>query len=102
MGVTWKDAPLIGNLLGTRMVLNEFVAFLQLGPIKAQLDPRSFTIATYALCGFANFSSIAIQIGGLSPLAENRRSDIARLGMRAVIGGTIATWMTASIAGLLV
>jgi len=66
MGVSWKDCATIGNLLGTRLVLNEFVAFLKLGPLKAQLDPRSFTIATYALCGFANLSSIAIQIGGLA------------------------------------
>ncbi len=88
MGVPWKDAPTIGNLLGTRLVLNEFVAFLELGPIKAHLDPRSFTIATYALCGFANFSSIAIQIGGIGALAPNRKSDLARLGLRAVAAGT--------------
>jgi CNT family concentrative nucleoside transporter len=102
LGVSWKDAPAVGNLLGTRLVLNEFVAFLQLGPMKAQLDPRSFTIATYALCGFANFSSIAIQIGGIGALAPNRKSDLARLGLRAVAAGTMANFMSACIAGMLV
>jgi CNT family concentrative nucleoside transporter len=101
LGVPWKDATTIGNLLGTRLVLNEFVAFLQLGPLKAQLDPRSFTIATYALCGFANFSSIAIQIGGIGALAPNRKSDLARLGLGAVAAGTMANFMSACIAGML-
>jgi len=101
MGVPWKDATTIGNLLGTRLVLNEFVAFLQLGPMKASLDPRSFTIATYALCGFANFSSIAIQIGGIGALAPNRKSDLARLGIRAVAAGSMANFMSACIAGML-
>jgi CNT family concentrative nucleoside transporter len=101
MGVSWKDAPAIGNLLGTRLVLNEFVAFLQLGPMKSQLDPRSFTIATYALCGFANFSSIAIQIGGIGALAPNRKSDLARLGLKAVAAGSMANFMSACIAGML-
>jgi len=101
MGVSWKDAGALGNLLGTRLVLNEFVAFLQLGPIKGQLDPRSFTIATYALCGFANFSSIAIQIGGIGALAPNRKSDLARLGLRAVAAGSMANFMSACIAGML-
>jgi CNT family concentrative nucleoside transporter len=101
MGVSWKDCQTIGNLLGTRLVLNEFVAFLQLGPIKSQLDPRSFVIATYALCGFANFSSIAIQIGGIGALAPTRKSDLARLGLRAVAAGTMANFMAACIAGML-
>lgn len=101
LGVSWKDASTIGNLLGTRLVLNEFVSFLQLGPLKAQLDPRSFTIATYALCGFANFSSIAIQIGGIGALAPNRKSDLARLGLKAVAAGTMANFMSAAIAGIL-
>ncbi|MEK7408365.1 MAG: NupC/NupG family nucleoside CNT transporter [Acidobacteriota bacterium] len=101
MGVSWKDASTIGNLLGTRLVLNEFVAFLQLGPIRGQLDPRSFVIATYALCGFANFSSIAIQIGGIGALAPNRKSDLARLGLRAVAAGSMANFMSACIAGML-
>jgi CNT family concentrative nucleoside transporter len=101
MGVPWKDASTIGDLLGTRLVLNEFVAFLKLGPIKDTLDPRSFTIATYALCGFANFSSIAIQIGGIGALAPNRKSDLARLGLRAVACGSMANFMSACIAGML-
>jgi concentrative nucleoside transporter, CNT family len=101
LGVPWKDASTIGDLLGTRLVLNEFVAFLKLGPMKATLDPRSFTIATYALCGFANFSSIAIQIGGIGALAPNRKSDLARLGLRAVAAGTMANFMSACIAGML-
>ena len=101
MGVPWHDAPTIGNLLGTRMVLNEFVAYSQLGPLKEALDPRSFTIATFALCGFANFSSIGIQIGGIGSLAPTRRHDLARLGMRAMLAGTLANFMTATIAGFL-
>jgi concentrative nucleoside transporter, CNT family len=101
MGVPWRDAPTIGNLLGTRMVLNEFVAYSQLGPLKASLDPKSFTIATFALCGFANFSSIGIQIGGIGALAPNRRHDLARLGLRAMFAGTLANFMTATIAGFL-
>ena len=101
MGVQWQDAAIIGNLLGTRMVLNEFVAYSQLGPLKASLDPNSFTIATFALCGFANFSSIGIQIGGIGALAPNRRHDLARLGMRAMLAGTLANFMTATIAGFL-
>ena len=101
MGVPWKDAATIGNLLGTRMVLNEFVAYSQLGPLKATLDPKSFTIATFALCGFANFSSIGIQIGGIGALAPNRRHDLARLGLRAMFAGTLANFMTATIAGFL-
>ncbi|HTP33312.1 MAG TPA: nucleoside transporter C-terminal domain-containing protein [Candidatus Acidoferrales bacterium] len=101
LGVPWKDCGAIGDLLGTRLVLNEFVAFLKLGPQRAALDPRSFTIATYALCGFANFSSIAIQIGGIGALAPNRKSDLARLGLRAVAAGTMANFMSACIAGML-
>jgi len=102
MGVAWNDCATIGNLLGTRLVLNEFVAFLQLGPMKAQLAPRSFTIATYALCGFANFSSIAIQIGGIGAIAPNRKSDLARLGLKSVAVGSMANFMSACIAGMLV
>jgi CNT family concentrative nucleoside transporter len=101
MGVPWKDAGTIGNLLGTRMVLNEFIAYSQLGPMKGALDPRSFTIATFALCGFANLSSIGIQIGGIGSLAPNRRHDLARLGLRAMLAGTLANFMTATIAGFL-
>lgn len=101
MGVPWGDAPTIGNLLGTRMTLNEFVAFSQLGPLKGSLDPKSFTIATFALCGFANFSSIGIQIGGIGALAPDRRHDLARLGLRAMLAGTLANFVTATIAGFL-
>ena len=101
MGVPWRDAPTIGNLLGTRMALNEFVAYSQLGPLKNQIDPKSFTICTFALCGFANFSSIGIQIGGIGALAPNRRHDLARLGLRAMFAGTLANFMTATIAGFL-
>ena len=103
MGVSWKDSLTVGNLLGTRMVLNEFVAFAKLGEpgVGSSLDPRSFVIVTYALCGFANFSSIAIQIGGIGSLAPSRRGDLARLGMRAMIAGTLANFLTATIAGML-
>jgi len=102
MGVAWDDCATIGNLLGTRLVLNEFVAFLQLGPLKTHLAPRSFTIATYALCGFANFSSIAIQIGGIGAIAPNRKGDLARLGLKSVAVGSMANFMSACIAGMLV
>jgi len=101
IGIPWHDCPVIGNLLGTRMVLNELVAFSMLGPQRGMLDPRSFTIATFALCGFANLSSIGIQIGGIGALAPNRRGDLARLGVRAMLAGTMANLMSASIAGLL-
>ena len=101
LGVAWNDCATIGNLLGTRVVLNEFVAFLDLGKIKGGLQPRSFTIATFALCGFANLSSIAVQIGGIGALAPSRKSDLARLGFKAMIVGTLANFMTACIAGLL-
>ncbi|HWR36742.1 MAG TPA: nucleoside transporter C-terminal domain-containing protein [Clostridia bacterium] len=100
IGIPWKDCLSIGNLLGTRMVLNELVAFTMLGTQKAMLDPRSVTIATFALCGFANISSIGIQIGGLGALAPNRRGDLARLGFRAMIAGTMANLMSASIVGI--
>ena len=101
MGVPWKDAPVIGNLLGTRMALNEFVAYARLGAMQSAIDPKSFTIATFALCGFANFSSIGIQIGGIGALAPTRRHDLARLGFRAMLAGTLANFVTATIAGFL-
>jgi CNT family concentrative nucleoside transporter len=101
IGVPWHDCGVIGTLLGTRMVLNELVAFSMLGPMKAALDPRSFTIATFALCGFANLSSIGIQIGGIGALAPNKKSELARLGIRAMLAGTMANLMSASIAGML-
>jgi CNT family concentrative nucleoside transporter len=101
IGIPWRDCPAIGNLLGTRMVLNELVAFSMLGPQRAVLDPRSFTIATFALCGFANLSSIGIQLGGIGALAPNKRGELARLGIRAMLAGTMANLMSASIAGML-
>src|SRR6202167_5636916 len=101
IGVPWRDCGVIGTLLGTRMVLNELVAFSMLGPMKAGLDPRSFTIATFALCGFANLSSIGIQIGGIGALAPNKKGELARLGIRAMLAGTMANLMSASIAGML-
>jgi CNT family concentrative nucleoside transporter len=101
IGVPWRDCPAIGGLLGTRTVLNELVAFSQLGPMRGTLLPRSFTIATFALCGFANLSSIGIQIGGIGALAPNKKSELARLGARAMLAGTMANLMSASIAGML-
>ena len=101
LGVSWKDAAQVGDMLGTRMVLNEFIAFLRLGEVRQSLEPRSFVIATFALCGFANFSSIAIQIGGIGALAPNRKSDLARLGLKAMMAGTLANFMSAAIAGVL-
>ncbi len=100
IGVPWKDCVTIGNLLGTRMVLNELVAFSFLGPMRGTLDPRSFTIATFALCGFANFSSIGMQIGGIGALAPNKRAQLARFGIRAMLAGTMANLMSASIVGI--
>jgi concentrative nucleoside transporter, CNT family len=101
IGIPWRDCPVVGNLLGTRMVLNELVAFSLLAPQKAALAPRSFTIATFALCGFANLSSIGIQIGGIGALAPNKKGELARLGVRAMLAGTMANLMSASIAGML-
>jgi concentrative nucleoside transporter, CNT family len=104
MGVPWRDATVIGGLLGIKTAVNEFVGYLRLSALLGEgvpLSPRSVIIATYALCGFANFSSIAIQIGGLGGIAPSRRSDLARLGLRAMIGGTLAAFMTATVAGML-
>jgi CNT family concentrative nucleoside transporter len=101
IGIPWRDCHTIGNLLGLRMVTNELVAFQRLGPLKDGLDPRSFTIATFALCGFANFSSIGIQIGGIGALAPNKKADLARLGIRAMLTGTMANLMSASIVGIM-
>lgn len=104
IGVPWEDALRFGSLIGTKITLNEFVAYLDLGKLietKVLINEKSILMATYALCGFANFSSIAIQIGGLGPLAPSRKSDIASLGLRAVLGGSLATLMTATLAGIL-
>jgi CNT family concentrative nucleoside transporter len=101
IGVSWHDASTVGNLLGSRMVVNELYAFSQLGPMKGSLDPRSFTIATFALCGFANFSSIGIQIGGIGALAPEQRGQLAKFGIRAMLAGTMANLMSAAIVGIL-
>jgi CNT family concentrative nucleoside transporter len=100
IGVPSNHAAQIGELLGTRMALNEFIAFGKLGPMKAALDPRTFAIATFALCGFANFSSIGIQIGGIGALAPERRTDLARFGLRAMLAGTMANLLSAAIVGI--
>ncbi len=100
IGVPWHDCPAIGNLLGTRMALNEVVAYISLGAQKATLAPRSFTIATFALCGFANLGSIGIQIGGIGALIPERRNELARLGVRAMLAGTMANLISAAIAGI--
>ena len=102
MGVDGADLHAFGNLLGTKVAVNEFVAYVELGAAKATMSPRSFTIATYALCGFANFSSIGIQLGGISSVAPDRRQDLAKIGIKAMIGGAIASWLTACIAGILI
>jgi CNT family concentrative nucleoside transporter len=103
MGVPWDEARTFGNLLGTKIAINEFVAYIDL--VRANqsgaLSPRSVVIGTYALCGFANFSSLAIQIGGIGAMAPGRRADLARLGLKAMLGGAFASWLTACIAGLL-
>jgi CNT family concentrative nucleoside transporter len=100
IGVPWHDAGAIGNLLGTRMALNEVIAYIALGAQRATLAPRSFTIATFALCGFANLSSIGIQIGGIGALVPERRNELSKLGFRAMFAGTMANLISASIAGM--
>jgi CNT family concentrative nucleoside transporter len=101
MGIPWNDAGTIGGLLGLRVVTNEIVAYIELAKVKDMLDPRSYAIATFALCGFANLGSIGIQIGGIGALAPDRRDDLARLGLRAMIAATLANFMSACIAGIL-
>ena len=100
IGVPWHDCGAIGNLLGTRMALNEFIAYISLGAQKMTLAPRSFTIATFALCGFANLGSIGMQIGGIGALVPERRNDLAKLGVRAMLAGTMANLISAAIAGM--
>jgi concentrative nucleoside transporter, CNT family len=102
IGIPWNECQKIGNLLGTRAVLNEFVAYTQLGLWKSTLTPRTFSIATFALCGFANLGSIGMQIGGIGALVPNRRNDLARLGFRAMLAGTMANLMSASIVSMLI
>src|SRR5690606_35243130 len=102
MGVSNDDLLNFGNLLGTKIAINEFVAYVDLGALRHEISPRSFTIATFALCGFANFSSVGIQIGGISALAPHRRADLARLGLKAMFGGAIATSLSGCVAGLMI
>ncbi len=104
MGVPWSEAAVFGNLLGTKIAVNEFMGYIELGAAakSGALSPRSVVIGTYALCGFANFSSIAIQIGGIGTIAPDRRSDVAAMGLKAMFGGAIASWLTATIAGVLI
>jgi CNT family concentrative nucleoside transporter len=102
IGIPWREAKVIGNLLGTRTIINEFLAFAELGKIKATLSPRTFSIATFALCGFANVGSIGMQIGGIGALVPNRRNDLAQLGVRAMLAGTMANLMSASIVSMLI
>ena len=102
IGVPWREAPVVGNLLGTRAVLNEFVAYTQLGLLKTSLSHRTFSITTFALCGFANLGSIGMQIGGIGALAPKRRNDLAQLGLRAMLAGTMANLMSASIVSMLI
>jgi len=104
MGVESADMLVFGTLLGEKIAINEFIAYASLGELReaGSVSPRTLAIGAYALCGFANFSSIAIQIGGIGGLAPKRRSDIAKLGLIAVLGGALASWMTATIAGVLI
>jgi CNT family concentrative nucleoside transporter len=102
IGIPWHEAPIIGNLLGTRTIINEFLAFNQLGKLKDTLSPRTFSIATFALCGFANVGSIGMQIGGIGALIPSRRNDLAQLGLRAMLAGTVANLMSASIVSMLI
>lgn len=102
LGVPWEDCLQVGGMLGKKLVLNEFVAYLDLTKNMATLSERSVILTTYALCGFANFSSIAIQLGGIGTLAPNKRDTLARLGLRSLLGGTLACYMTACVAGLFI
>lgn len=102
MGIQSSDVLKVASVLGEKTVLNEFIAYMDLVKLRDQLDPRSFTIATYALCGFANFGSVAIQIGGIGSLVPSRREDIAQLSLRSMVGGTLAAFMTACIVGMLI
>ncbi|MFW6255997.1 MAG: nucleoside transporter C-terminal domain-containing protein, partial [Candidatus Sumerlaeota bacterium] len=102
MGIEWADAHAVGVLIGKKIIANEFIAYMDLTAMKEQLSPRSFTIATYALCGFANFGSIGILIGGLGNLVPERRKDFAKLSFKAMIGGALAAFMTACIVGMFI
>jgi len=101
MGVSSEDMLEVGRLLGTKVAVNEFVGYLDLVSLKSQISERSFLISTYALCGFASFGSVAIAIGGIGQIAPSRRSDLARIGLKAMLGGALSSWLTASIAGMM-
>ena len=100
MGVPWREAPLVGELIGTKTVLNEFIAYQAMTSHLDLLSPKSVRIASFALCGFANFGSLAIVLGGIGGMAPERRGDLARLGVRSIVAGTLATCLSATIAGL--
>ena len=102
MGVPWKDVLEVGYLMGVKVSMTEFIGYIELGAMREALHPRSVVIATYALCGFANVASIGIQIGGLSVIVPERRREFARIGLRAMAAGALASWQTAAIAGVLV
>lgn len=102
MGIPWEDCRTVGTLLGERIVLNEFIGYIGLTQVREQIEPRSFTIATYALCGFANLASIAIQIGGIGAIAPDRRKDLAQLGLKSMIAGLLACYSTACVASILI
>ena len=102
LGFEWRDVPKMAAILGTQIAANEFVAYTKLVALKDVISPRSFTLATYALCGFANFGSIAIQLGGIGAMVPERRQDLARLGLRAMVAGALACYLTATIAGILI
>jgi CNT family concentrative nucleoside transporter len=101
MGVPWKDCQTVGAILGERIILNEFVGYLKLSQLGDTLDPRSRVLTTYALCGFANFGSVAIQIGGIGALVPSRRKDLAQVGIKAMVGGLFACYMTGCVVGFL-
>jgi CNT family concentrative nucleoside transporter len=100
MGVPWREAPLVAELLGTKTMLNEFIAYQMMTSHAALLSPKSIRIASFALCGFANFGSLAIVLGGVGSMVPERRKDLARLGIRSIVAGSLATFLTGTIAGL--
>jgi CNT family concentrative nucleoside transporter len=100
MGVPWREAQLVGELLGTKTMLNEFIAYQAMTSHAAELSPKSIRIASFALCGFANFGSLAIVLGGVGSMVPERRKDLARLGIRSIVAGSLATFLTGTIAGL--
>ena len=102
MGVPWSDVTLVGQLMGEKIVLTELIAYSHLQDVMGQIDEKSMIISSYALCGFANFSSIGIQIGGIGALAPERRGDLSKVAFKAMIGGALASWLTATVAGIMI